>query len=227
MLWRRNPAVPALLALILGLGVACGEKIVIIGHPSERYDHNRTLPVAIQAADSAGAAALLEDGCYAPLIWAGWPVVGIQDCPAPADGLVHAVLVPVFTGVPLPLSASGPDGGDRADLLAFLAAGPMARAGIERPDATGDLEIAEREFRSMLDFLASAEALEGSRDEVAARLTGLRIKTPKVEIIDGRFNPLAFADRLAVHFGRFWFILFKAPEQPAYTRLVVVPDRVG
>ncbi len=214
------------LAALLFWGAACSRTQVVIGSPDQRYDHNRTREVSIMAGDSAGAAATLEAACFAPYAREGWPSVRVGDCPSPADGLAHAVLVPVFTGVPLPLSSSGPGSDDRADLLEFLAAGPLAKAGIERPDATGDLALADREFRPVLDIMASADALRGSPEEVTARLAAIHIKAPRVNIVDSRFSPLSFAHRLAFRVRRFWFILFRAPGQAAYSRLVVVPERV-
>jgi len=218
--------IPWVIILAIVASVACRPSVVFIGLPQERYDHNRTIDVVIESGTVAGNPFLLENQLYAPRSSAVFPAVKLKGFPPASDGLPEAVLVPVFTGLLLPLDSRPgvPQGGDREDLLEYLAAGPLAGVGVERPGASGDMALAEREFRPLLDLLGSADALKGSREDVLKRFSAAKIKGCPATVADSRFHPASFAGTLVVRCRQFWFVLFKVPGQAGYSRLVVVPD---
>jgi len=215
-----------LVLLTVAAGVACRQPVAFIGLPQDRYDHNRTIEVVIEKEGSEAIPFLLGNQHYAPLASADLPALTLKGYPKAPDGLPEAILVPVFTGLPIPLDSrpDAPRSGDREDLIEYLAAGPLAGDGVESPDIIGDVALAEREYRPLLDFLGSAEALKGSREDLLKRLTAVKIKAGPVRFMDSRFHPASFADTLAVRFRRFWFVLFKAPGQAGYSRLVIIPN---
>jgi hypothetical protein len=217
---------PWFIILAIVSTVACHQSVVFIGLPQDRYDHNRTIEISIVAKALAAKPFLLANEYYGPRSSDIFPTVSLKELGPAYDGLPDAVMIPVFTGLLLPLDSrpGGRQAGDRRDLLEYLAAGIMAGTGVEAAGVSGDVIQAEREFQSLLSFFESADALKGSRADILKRLSAAKIKGCPATIKDSRFNSKSFEDTFAVRFRQFWFILFKIPGQASYSRLVVVPD---
>ena|SRR5882724_5592309 len=89
----------------------CRRSIVLrMGSPYDRYDHNRTLPVG----GPNETAQRLTDEVYAPLDVSGSRAVHYAGEPDPPDGVPTGKLVPMFSGVALPLDAAVLGTGRRA-----------------------------------------------------------------------------------------------------------------
>lgn len=226
-----------LAALLLNfLLIACctHQPTVHMGAPHDRYDHNRTVIVNEWAYHKWNGGdepqemileldRLTMDDVYRPY--------GHQSAPRSAmeaDGLPAANLIPIYTGVLLPLSAEVKDGerSDRDDLIDFLGTGPVAHKGVEPPDTMGALpEETAATYKAMLDLLAAADTLS-SRDAVQkwAKEKGVEWT---FSIIDARYLETSFTDRIALGFGDFWFVLYSPVDRVPYTRLVVVPKKLG
>ena len=240
----------------LGVAVlvtGCGTTSVHVLSPSERYDHNRTRPVCIvesaqplpctppapsvPATDTSPAASatgtppqarMLRVGTehYAPQSVAPYHVQFAQ-ADTSTDALPPAQLVPIFTGVALPLSAA-PIAGcgvcvpDRADLTDYLASGPGKFAGVDAPDTQGDVTSTAAQYRAVLDLLSRRDFATLKREQLKALLDVLKVKWAD-EVLDSRYPPAAFTDVLAFRSADFWFVLYRFPEKSGFTRLVVVP----
>ena len=151
------------LILIVGvLGTSCVQRVVI-GSPYERYDHNRTLPIAIAGLVDLGCLAGqgLRDEVYVPYGSGYFPTAEYVGRSPGRDQLPAANLVPIFTGVSLPLSsvAQGNGESDRDDLIDFLAQGPLAKDGVERGATMGDRVAAAAAYGPVLLAEAVAAAL--------------------------------------------------------------------
>lgn len=221
---RATRIVAVALAGLVAAG--CGSVTVLsLGPPVDRYDHNRTRPVSVPASEGARAIRLTNEA-LAPQGSAAFPrldAVGGR----PADGLPAANLTPVFTGVPLPLSAEPAPGGrgDRDDLVDFLASGPNAQAGVEPPDTQGNLAAAERCYAPVLELLASPARLARSRPGIVEWATCCEVAFADV-VVDSRYPPAAFAEVVAFRYRRYWFALYRFPRSEAFSRVVVAPVKI-
>jgi hypothetical protein len=140
----------------------CAQRIVAVGSPYERYDHNRTREIVVPYSDDKIVARRITDEAYTPYGTDLFPKAGYEDQPAPdPDGLPVANVVPVFTGTTLPLSSLLlPEGqSDRGDVIDFLAAGPYAKTGVQPAELTGDAQQAEILYAPIPAFLSSKEQL--------------------------------------------------------------------
>lgn len=246
-----------LILLLLGIGCKSEHQILKIGSPHNRYDHNRTKKIIIKLpyerikpildfytlkgkdcepeekqkqSDFVLSISKLENGNYIPKGSKEFPSAqfeGEGNNGAP-DKLPAANIVPVFTGVRLPLSdKSVPNNGksDRADLIDYLSAGPLAHAGIKPKKLTGMSDTIKTTYKDLLDFLGSKEKLTGDRKQIIERFSpDLEIETAD-EVVDSRYRIRSFSDVLGLRFKEFWFILYKLPGLDYYSRLVVVPVR--
>lgn len=197
--------------------------VLHMGPPQDRYDHNRTRRIVSPALREGRPTRVIEE-VYTPGGHEAFPSARYEPSVAVADGLPAAVLVPVFTGVPLPLSniANGDGRSDRDDLIDFLAEGPDAQRGIAPGDTMGDIrEIAAR-YQTLLDLLASPQLLQGGASSVQQWASAHDV-TWTSHIIDTRYRPSAFAEQLALYCDNFWFVLYRLPAQNLFTRLVVLP----
>jgi hypothetical protein len=142
------------------------------------------------------------------------------------DTLPAANIVPIFTGVSLPLSTiSVKDGrSDRDDVIDFLAEGFNAQVGVQPGETMGDTKASQLAYAPVLEFLGSMETLSGGRAQVSRRLSSLNVVFAD-EVVDSRYRRRAFTDVLAFCFEKFWFILYQLPGNDHYSRLVVVPSR--
>ena len=211
--------------VITVLSVGCCH-IAIIGSPYERYDHNRTQTVFAKCADGATLfQGTLTDDIYKLEGSRLFPHASYKDRYSEGDQLPVANVVPVFTGISLPLTdvAVGEKGlGDRTDLIDFLSTGPLKRAGIELPDMTGDHGATAIAYGDALDLLSSMQYLKGDRKQIVASLEAKNLKIAD-EVVETRYFFSSFSDILAFRQGDFWFVLYKLPEHNYYSRLVVVP----
>ncbi len=246
-----------LILLILGIGCKSEPKILKIGSPHNRYDHNRTKKILIKLpyervkpildfyapkdkdcepeenqkqSDFMLSISKLENRNYRPMGSKEFPSAqfegeGNNGFP---DKLPAANIVPVFTGVRLPLSdKSAPNNGksDRADLIDYLSEGPLAHAGIEPKKLTGMSDTIKTTYKDLFDFLGSKEKLTGERSQIIERFSpDLKIEIAD-EVVDSRYRIRSFSDVLGLRFKEFWFILYKLPGLDYYSRLVVVPVR--
>jgi hypothetical protein len=129
--------------------------------------------------------------------------------------------------IPLPLSSLLlPEGqSDRGDVIDFLAAGPYAKTGVHPAELTGDTQQAEILYGPILAFLSSEEQLTGTRSEVMGRLSPYPVDFAD-QVLDSRYSGSSFQDILAFKYEKFWFILYRLPDRPSYSRLVIVPLKV-
>jgi hypothetical protein len=217
---------PWLITLALVIFPCCRPSVVFIGLPMDRYDHNRTIQIQFETYAASTYILSLENQHYTPFSTGISTKVTLKGFPPAADGIPDAVMIPLFTGLLLPLDSRPIEGQveDRKDLLEYLAAGAIAGAGVEPSGVSGDIVRTEREFQPLIDFLKSAEALKGSRAELIKRLSEANIESRAATISDSRFSSKSFEDSFAVLYRQYWFVLFKVPGQTSYSRLVVVPD---
>lgn len=215
-----------LFALMITANVSCRHQTVVIASPYERYDHNRTKKISVEKNSSKTIWILLKDEDYTLLGSENFSKARHNEECVPADNLPVANIVPIFTGVPLPLSSETLPGvqSDRSDLIDFLAAGPYAQAGVERGDVVGDLKDVEIKYKPVLDFLGSVKHLSQNREAIFENLSHLKIKKA-LEVRDARYRLRFFADVLAFGYEKFWFVLYKLPGKDSYSRLVVVPRK--
>jgi hypothetical protein len=219
---RRRVEAVLLVLVLCGLG-ACSD-VVYIMSPYDRYDHNRARAVIFPALGEKSAR-LVDDAAYVPFGSARFPSGAFVPPTTAPDGLPAANLVPVFTGLPLPLSSESQDGGpsDRDDLVDFLGAGPLAGAGLRRAGVAGDLTVAvTARYAPILDLLSSADNLSAGRPRVIewAESHGVRW-TGRVR--DSRQREDSISSLIALRHGAYWFVLIGLPDVAGFTRLVVVP----
>jgi hypothetical protein len=216
---------------IMILGVSCGPKqrVVIISSPYERYDHNRTKKIIIEFSGTAEEKSFeIKDEDYIPRGSKKFPAAHYTGKISTVDELPVANLVPIFTGVILPLSDDSSVGSarsDREDLIDFMAEGPLAQVGVEPGDMAGDIETTRKLFKPLLDLLDSEEELEGDREQMINRLSSKLDIVIADEIIDSRYRLRAFSDVLGLCYEKFWFVLYKTRRTDYYSRLVVVPAK--
>jgi hypothetical protein len=217
---RTKTSVFAAVSIVLIWVAGCSTVVVHMGSPYDRYDHNRTRAIL------APVARVLGDETYRPSGSQYFPRAQYAESDSSTDALPAANIVPLFTGVPLPLSAVPVKGGrsDRDDLIDFLAEGPNAQVGVQPGDTMGDRKSAGIAYAAVLDFLGSREDLSGGKKQVVRRLSGLNIVLAD-EVVDSRYRLRAFSDVIAFRYEKFWFILYHLPRSDHYSRLVVVPDR--
>jgi hypothetical protein len=218
----------AVVSTLLILAVGCATAVVVhMGSPYERYDHNRTRAILMSASTGSAetVSRLLGDEVYRPSGSEYFPSAQYAEKDSSTDILPAANVVPLFTGVSLPLSTVPVKDGrsDRDDLIDFLAEGPYAQAGVQAGETMGDTKSARTAYAPVLDFLGSREHLSEGRAQVVRRLSGLNVVFAD-EVADSRYRPRAFADVLAFRFEKFWFILYQLPRNNYYSRLVVVPE---
>jgi hypothetical protein len=211
------------------LGAGCSPAVVMIGSPYDRYDHNRTQKFVVSPSPDQRSTGILivADEVYSPFGSEYYPSVRDKEDGPRADDLPEANIVPIFTGIPLPLSSAplGEGRSDRDDLIDFLAEGPLAQTGVQPSNTMGDRRSTEEKYRPILDFLGSGDQLSGERKQIIDGLTSLKAGIAD-KIIDARYRLRSFADVLAFHFEKFWFVLYKLPGQSSYSRLVVAPAQV-
>jgi hypothetical protein len=208
------------LVLLGFLAACCPPRTVTMGSPYERYDHNRTSELVFPPVQEART---LKDEMYTPFGSESFPKVSATGQTKKPDRLPEANIVPIFTGVALPLSDEpGANGdSDRKDLVDYLAAGPLAKAGVDRkPTSGGDAEV----YRPILDFLASTACISGGESQIAKQLPGVEIDFAS-RVIDARFELSSFAETVGLKYKDFWFVLYRLPKANCYSRLVVVPVR--
>jgi hypothetical protein len=218
----------AAVSIVLILVAGCSTVVVHIGSPYDRYDHNRTRAIItpVTAGLAEPAARVPGDETYRPSGSEYFPRAQYAESDGSTDTLPAANVVPIFTGVPLPLSAVPVKAGrsDRDDLIDYLAEGPTAQVGVQPGDTMGDTKSTRIAYTAVLDFLGSGEDLSGGREQVVRRLSGLNIVFADL-VVDSRYRLRPFGDVLAFRFEKFWFILYQLPRSDHYSRLVVVPDR--
>ena len=227
MVGIRNNVLPRLvLTVVFAITVlGCQPKVVMIGSPDDRYDHNRTRKIMVTFHDKSDLVITrkIPAEVYVPFGSDYFPAAVYVGGGGAADDLRAANVVPVFTGIALPLSDSLSAGGksDRKDLIDFLAQGPFAQAGVEPGAMAGDTKSTEDAYTPVLDLLASGDRLSDEREGILKSLPSRDVDIAE-KVIDGRYNMASFQDVLAIKYKDFWFILFKLPSKRTYSRLVVV-----
>jgi hypothetical protein len=218
----------AAVSIVLFLVAGCTTIVVPMGSPYDRYDHNRTRVILtpVTTGSEETITRVLGDEAYRPSGSEYFPTAKYAESDTSTDTLPAANVVPVFTGVSLPLSTVPVKGGrsDRDDLIDFLAEGPYAQVGVQPGETMGDSKSTQIAYASVLDFLGSREHLSGGRTQVVRRLSSIKVVFAD-DVMDSRYRLRAFADVLAFRFEKFWFILYQLPGNDHYSRLVVVPKR--
>lgn len=222
---------------------ACKSHEVYVMSPHQRYDHNRTrsvvialpdegtanLPSASDTASSGSAPRTIKvrfrTADYAP---ESRHPFAIGYSSSAGEPLAIAQLVPVFTGLALPLSKAPIDGcsrcqSDRDDLVDYLATGPSAQAGIEPTGTAGDVSCTKKTYGPVLDSLARPELLSEATQQLKKDLEKVADITWADRVLDARYVPGAIREVIAFSFHDFWFVLYKFPTSQAFSRLVVVP----
>jgi hypothetical protein len=188
--------------LSLLLLAACQPMLIVVGSPYQRYDHNRTQPVSMPSKGST----LVANEAYIP---------------------VGSNLVPVFTGVPLPLASALVSSGrsDQDDLLDYLGSGPEGEHGVEPPSTAGELtEITKAEYKKVIELLTSKELLRSKEQIIKwAKNSDIPKKHLVSKWVDPRYLSISFEEALAVQYKEFWFLLYRLPERESFSRLVVIP----
>lgn len=220
----------AFICLILALFQACSARqIVVVGPPYDRYDHNRTRAIVVSSPVDAHPedAKLMADEVYTPFGSVFFPTAEYRGEKTHADGLPSANIVPIFTGIGLPLSDTdnGDGRSDHGDMVDFLASGTDAHAGVERGSMAGDRKSTLALYKPVLDLLGSEANLRGTRDDLIGKHAPVGVPFAD-EVIDSRYGPGSFDDVVAFRFEKFWFILYKLPDRKEYSRLVIVPAGV-
>jgi len=206
-------------------GCCTAPALIRIGSPHDRYDHNRTRPIASPVLRD-GKPTKVVDQAYAP-VGNPFPVVASVPPESSADALAVAHLVPIFTGVALPLSSAPTADGrsDRDDLVDFLADGPNAQHGVTPGDLSGDIAATAVRYEALLDVLQSEDMLQtGGRIDQWAAAHGI---ASTKRVVDARYRSRAFAETLALYCDNFWFVLYRLPTNQRFTRLVVVPVHIS
>ncbi len=225
---RMRISIFAAASIVLFLVVGCTTIAVHMGSPYDRYDHNRTRAIItpIDTGSKETVTRVLGDEAYRPSGSDYFPRAKFAESDISTDTLPAANVVPLFTGVPLPLSSIPvkDERSDRDDLIDFLAEGPDAQVGVQPGDTMGDTKSTQIAYAPVLEFLGSSERLSGGRNQVVRRLSGINVVFAD-EVVDSRYRLRAFADVLAFRFEKFWFILYQLPHNDRYSRLVVVPER--
>jgi hypothetical protein len=220
-------SLPLILLIYVIAGGGC-IKHAVIGSPYERYDHNRTRQIVISSSESdIKSKEAPVDEVYIPFGSDYFPKAHYQNVRDEADGLPAANVVPVFTGVSLPLSSSPVKNGrsDKEDLLDYLAEGPLAQTGVEPSATMGDVVAVGMAYKPILEILESKEQLSAEKKQLIEKMSAFCI-SPADTVIDSRYRMRAFADVLGLRHEHFWFILFKLPGKSYYSRLVVVPIKI-
>ncbi|MCP4149339.1 MAG: hypothetical protein GY757_16450 [bacterium] len=219
----------AVMITLLFLDIGCAKaKTVIICSPYERYDHNRTRELVVEyPGGTEQCYAELTNEIYAPYGTSTFPKVNYRQTGNAGGRIPVANLVPVFTGLQLPLSRETTTGkSDYKDLVDYLAAGPLAYAGVEPGAMAGDdITLIEARYQPLLQFLESKDKLKGSRTQVILNISvKARVLFAK-KVIDTRYRDSSFSEPLGFCYRDFCFILYRTPGSESYTRLVVVPGK--
>ena len=218
----------AAVTIVLFLFIGCTTITVHMGSPYDRYDHNRTraILVPVTLGSEEMVTRVLGDEAYRPSGSEYFMRAKYAESDSSTDTLSAANVVPIFTGVSLPLSTVPvkDERSDRDDLIDFLAEGPYAQVGLQPGETMGDTKSTQIAYASVLEFLGSRERLSGGRVQVVRRLSGINVVFAD-EVVDSRYRLRAFADVLAFRFEKAWFILYQLPGNNHYSRLVVVPER--
>jgi hypothetical protein len=212
--------------LLVGMPACCANPAVIhLGAPYDRYDHNRVRPIVSQAIQK-GAPTTVDDRAYAPNGSISFPKAEYESGTPAEDGLSVANVVPIFTGVPLPLSSTSIGGArsDRDDLVDFLSVGAMAQAGVKPRPMPGDTKATAARYKVLLDLLASPDMLQQDTQHFEQWAAQHGITTSK-RVLDSRYRMRAFKSNgvLALYCDDFWFVLYQLPQVNRFSRLVVVP----
>lgn len=223
---KRRPSSWLVVLVLLGvtLSTSCSSAIVHIPTAAQRYDHNRTRKVRVSMPPERAFERRLNDGDYAPLPHREFPQPEFVPAQSSADGTPDSHLMVVFTGIPLPLSDTpvARDRGDRADLIDYLAAGPLAQVGVDPGDVTGNVAESTALYAVILDLLADRSRLTQKRHVLLqwAKAQGLQTADG---IVDTRYRRAAIGERLAIRVHDYWFVLLRYPQSTYFSRLVVVP----
>lgn len=209
--------------LLVTFTQCCSDSFVVIAPPNERYDHNRDRIMGKWTYTRSGQektvdiAQLSRDKTLAMPP----PAYVLRGGGRGADGLPAARLLPVYSGLALPLSNVGTEDepSDREDLLDYLASGPTAKVGLQPRSMAGGLgSETEERFGPVLELLASAL-------DQTALLAWAKNGNVKVSfnIVDPRFDRTGFSRRIAFVWRDFWFVCFQLRGRQHFSRLVVTP----
>lgn len=222
-------------ALSFAMLAGCAaQQRLYVGPPYDRYDHNRTRRISIEALKD-GAPRRVPDEVYRPIGTPAFPKAHYEPAApgdqAPGDGLPAANVVPIFTGLPLPLSTTPAPAGqrsDREDLIDFLAEGPNAQVGVEPGQTQGDVRSIELCYQPVLDLLSSANLLAGGQEAIKTWAQCCEVTFADADVIeDSRYRLRAFKSVVGLRFRRYWFVLYTPSTQDHFTRLVVVPVKLA
>ena len=230
----RTPRLISIAVLLLGLASCRSTPVVVqMGSPIDRFDHNRSCEVTATAINRGNRTPIDEElyvlcaesvPCDHDDPTCCSTTIAISGAPPAADGLCDAQLMPVFTGVRLPLSEGAGSCGrsDRSDLVAYLARGPLARHGVAAGAIEGDKTKAGADYQPVFEILASEEVLLHDTPELDRLLKTRRFKTTTF-VDDSRYPLASFTGVMALRHLDFWFVLYRLPGQERFSRLVVVP----
>jgi hypothetical protein len=145
-----------------------------------------------------------------------------------SDGLPPAILVPIYPGLPLPLSSSPVQNcsmclSDKDDLVDYLATGRAAFFGVQAPDTQGDIKATTACYSKLLAVLSQKDIGQLQAGPLKKTLGSVADEWSD-DVVESRYAQAAVEGTLAFRHKDFWFVLYRYPGQPGYTRLVVLPS---
>ncbi len=166
---------------------------------------------------------LVDALLYAPYRCPGVPEIAVPGEGSAPDGLPAGQLVPVFTGLRLPLSdlRRSCERSDREDVVDYLARGPAAH-GLDRGSTSGNVHAAAMPYAPILDLLSSPRVVTMDREALRAWAAAHRAQVVELAM-DSRFMLEWFHDVVAVRFGGFSFVLYRPQTASGWSRLTVLP----
>ena len=198
-----------------------------MGSAQDRLDHNRSCRVTT-AAIMAGQPLVFDELAYAPYRWPSLPeITTVGQEPAP-DGLPTGQLVPVFTGLRLPLSElrGSCERSDREDLVDYLARGPHGHHGVDRLPTSGNAAAVAAPYAPILNLLCSPRLKAMDAAAIRASAAAHRAEVQDL-VLDSRYVTAWFDAAIAVRFGEFDFALYRPQTAAGWSRLVVFPVAPG
>lgn|GEM_PF-3427229 len=198
-----------------------------MGSAQDRLDHNRSCWVttpAIMAGQPFRAGSL----AYAPHRWPVLPEITLVGQEPAPDGLPTGQLVPVFTGLRLPLSEArgGCERSDLEDLVDYLARGPDSHHGVDPLPTWGNVAAGAAPYAPMLELLGSTRLSAMDVASIRAWAAAHHAKAQDLEL-DARYLTAWFTAAIAIRFGEFYFALYRPQTAAGWSRLVVFPVNPG
>lgn len=194
-----------------------------MGSPQDRLDHNRSCQVVTPAVDG-GRPFIVESLDYSPYRSPRTLEVRYLAEESALDALPTAQLVPVFSGLRLPLSdrPSGCERTDVEDLVDYLARGGSGHHGVDPLPTAGNVHALAAAYAPIIELLRSQELLSGGAERIRRWATAHGTTVTDL-VLDARYMLAWFETAIAIRWGEFYFALYRPQTATSFTRLVVFP----